>query len=282
MDRYVVVGNPVAHSQSPFIHARVRARRPAQAIDYERLLCPLDGSPRRCARSPTAAAAAATSRCRSSSRPGRSPRARSERAAPRRRAPTCCASTPTAGSADNTDGAGLVRDIERNAGVALRRRARAADRRRRRRRRRARAADRARPRASSWSPTAASSKAQALVERHLRRSARAVGVALRGRAARRLRAGFDVVVNATASSLHGRAVPVAGSVLRRGALALDMMYGAAAQPFLDWAARARRARPRRPGHAGRAGGRGVSASGAACAPQTAPVLAALRARLDAQ
>ena len=49
-------------------------------------------------------------------------------------------------------------------------------------------------------------------------------------------AGFDVVINASASSLHGAAVPVAAAVLGRGALALDMMYGAPARPFLDWAA----------------------------------------------
>ena len=46
----------------------------------------------------------------------------------------------------------------------------------------------------------------------------------------------DVVVNATASSLAGGAVPVPASVLRPGALAYDMMYGPAAQGFLDWAA----------------------------------------------
>ena len=47
---------------------------------------------------------------------------------------------------------------------------------------------------------------------------------------------FDVVINATASSLAGGAVPVPASVLRPGALAYDMMYGPAAQGFLDWAA----------------------------------------------
>ena len=54
---------------------------------------------------------------------------------------------------------------------------------------------------------------------------------------------FDVVINATASSLGGAGVPVPASVLKPGALALDMMYGPAAQGFLDWAA-AHGARPR--------------------------------------
>jgi len=46
---------------------------------------------------------------------------------------------------------------------------------------------------------------------------------------------FDVVVNASASSLAGAEVPVAASVLKPGALAVDMMYGPAAAGFLAWA-----------------------------------------------
>ena len=42
---------------------------------------------------------------------------------------------------------------------------------------------------------------------------------------RKRRGDFDVIINATASSLAGDAVPVPASVLRPGSLAYDMMYG---------------------------------------------------------
>ena len=42
MDRYVVAGNPVEHSQSPFIHAEF-AKMTGQSMEYGRLLVPIDG-----------------------------------------------------------------------------------------------------------------------------------------------------------------------------------------------------------------------------------------------
>ena len=119
--------------------------------------------------------------------------------------------------------------------------------------------------------------AQALVDRH-------AGVAsagtLRAASLADCGTGFDIVINATASSLQGTAVPVAPGVLAPGALALDMMYGVAARPFLDWAAAH--------GATGR-DGLGMLVEQAAEAfllwrgvlPETGPVLAALRGRMAA-
>ena len=88
------------------------------------------------------------------------------------------------------------------------------------------------------------------------------------------------MLNASASSLQAAAVPVPATVLAPGALALDLMYGPAAAPFLDWAAAA--------GARGR-DGLGMLVEQAAEAfflwrgvrPDTAPVLQALRAHLAA-
>jgi shikimate dehydrogenase len=87
------------------------------------------------------------------------------------------------------------------------------------------------------------------------------------------------VINGSASSVQGAGIPVAARVLRRGSLAIDMMYGPAARPFLAWAEAA--------GAVGRDGlGMLVEQAAEAFAwfrgvePDTAPVLAALRARMD--
>jgi len=116
-DRYAVVGNPIAHSKSPEIHAAF-ARETGQDLTYERLLAPLDGFVETVTRFqseggrglnvtvPFKLEAFALAR-------ERSPRA--ERAG----ACNTLAWRGTHWFGDNTDGAGLVRDLDVNLGVAL-------------------------------------------------------------------------------------------------------------------------------------------------------------------
>jgi shikimate dehydrogenase len=136
----------------------------------------------------------------------------------------------------NTDGPGLVADITRNAGVALAGRdllligaggaaAGVLGPLIGQRPRRIVIANRTVARAQDTDPAACGAGRAGL--RH------AAGV--RAGCPCKLADGFDVVINATASSLGGAGVPVPASVLKPGALALDMMYGPAAQGFLDWA-----------------------------------------------
>ena len=135
--------------------------------------------------------------------------------------------------ADNTDGVGLVKDIQHNAGVALAQRdvlligAGGA------------AAGvlgpliEARPRrivVMNRTP----GKASSLVQRH-HALARESEVAVSASSLAAMVGSFDIVINATASSLSGAGVPVAGSVLKPGSLAYDMMYGPPADGFLAWA-----------------------------------------------
>jgi len=120
-------------------------------------------------------------------------------------------------------------------------------------------------------------KAHALLERH-RPLAAANGVSLAATSLDEAGRAYDVVVNASASSMGGQPIPVDPQVLQPGTLALDMMYGPAAHDFIAWA--------ERHGAVGR-DGLGMLVEQAAEAfwvwrgvrPDAAPVLAALQQRL---
>jgi shikimate dehydrogenase len=47
---------------------------------------------------------------------------------------------------------------------------------------------------------------------------------------------FDLVINGTAASLQGEIPPLPENLFAKHALAYDMMYGEKSKPFLDWAA----------------------------------------------
>jgi len=272
-DRYAVLGNPVAHSQSPFIHAMF-ARATGEPVEYVRVLCPLDGFE---AAVRTFAADGGKGCNVTVPFKFEAPRLAAQvsaRAALAQAANTLRFDLDGGWFADNTDGVGLVNDIQHNAGVTI-------------------AGARvllvgaggaaagvlgpllgARP-AELVVANRTPDKARALVERH---AAVKGGSVLRASPLADCGERFDIVLNSASTSLVGAPIPVSERVLRPGTLAVDLMYGPAALGFLRWAEQY--------GATGR-DGLGMLVEQAAEAffiwrgvrPETAPVLAALRARL---
>jgi len=229
---YCVMGNPIAHSLSPRIHMRC-AQLVGIPLHYSARLVPLDGflaavrefaqqGGRGC--NVTVPFKLEAAQC----------------------ADTCSQQVQLAGAAntltlqqdgtihaDNTDGIGLVWDIERNANFQLAGRdvlllgAGGA------------AAGVLEPLMAAGVAhiTVANrtqAKAEALAASHAQVAAQH-GTELRTASPTAVERDFDLIINATASSLAGAAVPVTAHVLRPGALAYDMMYGPPAQGFMAWA-----------------------------------------------
>ncbi len=117
MDKYAVVGNPVAHSKSPQIHAAF-AQATGQAMSYERLLAPLDGFA-----ATVRAFAAQGGQGLNVTVPFKLQAfALAHTASDRALAAGACNTLKRDGDgwyADNTDGAGIVHDLTQNLGVAL-------------------------------------------------------------------------------------------------------------------------------------------------------------------
>ena len=222
-DRYAVIGNPVAHSRSPAIHAEF-ARATGQDIDYGRIEAPLGGFSQAVARFRAAGGKGlnvtlpfkheAFAHC------GRlSERARLAQAVNTMRFEDAFG--------DNTDGVGLIRDLCDNLGVVLE--------------------------GKAVLLLGAGGAAQGVVGALLEAGARRVMIANRTLAkaqalARRFAGAgacgyaelgaerFDVVVNATSAGLSGES-PALPDALLEHALAYDMMYGRET-PFLAAARRA--------------------------------------------
>ena len=116
-DRYAVIGNPISHSKSPLIH-RMFAEQTGQDISYEAIEAPLDGF------------AATIERLRREGYKGcnvtvpfkfeafKLATQLSERAQSAQAVNTLKLDSDTI-LGDNTDGVGLVADIERNLGISL-------------------------------------------------------------------------------------------------------------------------------------------------------------------
>jgi shikimate dehydrogenase len=222
-DRYVVIGNPIAHSKSPWIHAQF-ARATGQDIDYGQLEAPLDGFD------------AAVDAFRATGGRGANVTLPFKRAAFR----YCAETSPRARAAeavntlvldraaifgDNTDGVGLVRDLRANLGCALE----------------------GRRVLLLGAGGAAQGVVQPLLQSGVallvvvnRTAARARELAarfpgVRGGGYELLESGsYELVVNATAAGLAGALPPISPRVFAPGALAYDMVYGRDT-PFLAFA-----------------------------------------------
>lgn len=230
-DLYCVMGNPVEHSKSPWIHARF-ADLTGQSLSYTKRLIPLDGF----AQAVHAFRAEGGKGCNitvpfkfQAAEVATQLSARAQLAG----ASNILSFRDGGVLADNTDGIGLVSDIGRNAGVDLRGR------------------DvlllgaggassgvlgpliEARPRRILVANRTVG-KAQELVQRHSGLATRCE-VELSACALDAVTGTYRVLINGTATSMSGTGVPVAASVLQPGALACDMMYGPAAQGFMAWA-----------------------------------------------
>ena len=265
IDKYAVIGNPVAHSKSPLIH-KMFAQQTGQDIGYEAISAPPEGF------------AATVERLRREGYKGcnvtvpfkfeafklateLSERARSAQAV------NTLNFDGDIIRGDNTDGAGLVRDIKDNLGISLQGKrvllmgAGGA------------ACGVTLPLLDAGAQlTVVNRTAGKAVELAVNFPVRAV----RGCGYEELNgAQFDVIVNATSSSLSGEMPHLPPGIFASGALAYDMMYGRET-PFMKFA--------REQGAAVVADGLGMLVEQAAEAffiwrgvrPDTAPVITALR------
>ena len=117
MDKYAVFGNPVAHSKSPQIH-KAFAEATRQRMTYERVLAPLGGFAEALEGFASAGGLGANVTVPFKLDAFAIAYAASDRA----QAAGACNTLKrddTGWFADNTDGAGLVRDLTRNLGVPL-------------------------------------------------------------------------------------------------------------------------------------------------------------------
>jgi len=225
LDRYGVIGNPIAHSRSPSIHARF-ASATGQAMTYERVLAPVDGfnaavdafrAQGGCGLNVTLpfkqqAYAYATERT-----------ARAEAAG----AVNTLVFGPDQVLGDNTDGVGLLRDLDRlgvvlagatvlvlGAGGAAR---------------------------GALAALRHSGCARLVVANRTPQRAQALAVdpLLAGIEAALMESlatlRVDMVINATSGGLQGEGLAIPDALLGSARVAYDMVYGPAPTPFLQQA-----------------------------------------------
>ncbi|MGX4642039.1 shikimate dehydrogenase [Massilia sp. SYSU DXS3249] len=228
VDKYCVIGNPIAHSKSPEIHP-VFALQTGQQLVYERCLAPLDGFA-----ATVRALVAQGYKGANVTVPFKIEAAHlATRLTERARAAGAVNTLSFLDGeivGDNTDGPGLVADIVRNAGVSL-------------------AGKRILLLGAGGAargillPFLQERPASILVANRTVATAEALATNFAGHGAPVTACGFadiagpyDIVVNATSSSLAAELPPIPASAFARGTLALDIMYGSEPTPFMAFAA----------------------------------------------
>lgn len=226
-DRYAVIGNPIEHSKSPQVHA-LFAQQTGQAMQYERLLAPIDRFAER-----VHGFIAQGGRGANVTVPFKLEAFALAQALTLRAQAAGAVNTLSFSAegikGDNTDGMGLVRDITRNAGVPLR--------------------DRSVLLLGAGG--AARGVILPLIEAHIaglvianRTQSRAMELAqqfshsdvpVSSAAFEQLDQPFDVIINATSASLDAALPPLPDGVFGPQTLAYDMMYGAQPTIFMQHA-----------------------------------------------
>ncbi|WP_157669351.1 shikimate dehydrogenase [Chitinibacter sp. GC72] len=273
---YVVIGNPIAHSKSPLIHAAFAAQfagHPAVAgFLYDKLLAPMDGFVACVAQFAAAGGRGANVTVPFKEEAFRLTETLSERAQAAGAVNTLQLQSDGSWLGDNTDGAGLVADVLRHIDIQGKRILLLG----------AGGAARgvilpllAQEPASLTLANRTFGKAQALIA-HFQPN---TPIPLQACEFAAVAGQFDLIINATSASLGGERLPIADSVFAPVALAYDMMYGKAETPFL--------AQAREAGVTQRVDGLGMLVGQAAEAfhlwtglrPDVAPVLDWMRAQL---
>lgn len=229
-ERYAVMGNPIAHSKSPRIHA-LFARQTGEDLVYDSLLVPIDGF------------AAAVTEFEAAGGRGLNitvpfklqawsladrRTARAERAG----AVNTIAMVPAAGRlGDNTDGAGLVRDLHHNHGVKLHER-------------RVLILGAGGAARGVLPSLLAEAPAELVIANRTRERAESIAASFAdlGRITvcslpRLAGERFDLVINATSAGLHGEIPALPQNLRVDGATVYDMVYGETPTTFCRWALR---------------------------------------------
>lgn len=226
-DRYCVIGHPIAHSKSPAIHAAFAAAS-GQDLVYERCLAPLDGFG-----ATVASLIAAGYQGANVTVPFKLEAAQlaDDLSARARAAGAVNALSFVDGRivGDNTDGAGLVSDIVRNAGFVI-------------------AGKRVLLLGAGGAargailPLLAEQPAALTIANRTLATAQDLaarfaghGVAVSACEFSALSGAYDLVVNATSASLSAAMPPVPAHIFSPATLALDMMYGNKPSPFMAFA-----------------------------------------------